>query len=136
MANERVLITEDDTRIREMYAEMLTAAGYTIETARNGADALARLAQGGIDLLVLDLSFAAPEPREPDGFAVLQRVRSEAATKGLPVVVLTGTKGEPEHKKAAAELGVRHYLIKYKAKPKEVVETVRAALAAAATPAP
>ena len=128
MANERVLVTEDDPRIREMYAGMLTAAGFTIETARNGADALARLAQGDINLLVLDLSFAAPEPREPDGFAVLQRVRAVDATRTLPVVVLTGTKGEPEHRKAAEELGVRHYLVKYKAKPKEVVETVRAAL--------
>jgi two-component system NtrC family response regulator len=78
----RILIVDDDAALREGVAETLLDAGHVPEQAADGAAALARLAQGGIAAVLLDL-------RMPglDGMEVLRRIR---ATKNPPpVAVLT-----------------------------------------------
>jgi DNA-binding response OmpR family regulator len=56
MSTKRVLVVDDQTPVRELVAAVLTADGYAVETARDGADALRLLdAQSGYDLIVSDL---------------------------------------------------------------------------------
>jgi len=56
MTSKRVLVVDDQTPIRELVAAILSADGYSVETARDGADALRLLdAQSGYDLIVSDL---------------------------------------------------------------------------------
>ena len=77
-----VLIVDDDAALREGIAETLGDLGHTAEQAADGAAALARLAQGGIDAVLLDLRMPGM-----DGMEVLRRLH---ATPGAPpVAVLT-----------------------------------------------
>ena len=55
---ERVLVVDDDPRIRELLAEYLASRGLEVETAPDGTQALARLRAGGLDLVVLDVMMA------------------------------------------------------------------------------
>ncbi len=78
----RILIVDDDAALRDGIAETLADLGHRAEQAENGEAALARLARGGIDAVLLDL-------RMPgiDGMAVLRRLRAQA--EAPPVAVLT-----------------------------------------------
>ena len=78
----RILIVDDDTALRDSIAETIADLGHVPVAAPDGAAALARLAQGGIDGVLLDL-------RMPglDGIEVLRRLRALPASP--PVAVLT-----------------------------------------------
>ncbi len=82
----RVLIVDDDAALRAGIAETLGDLGHVAEHAGDGAAALARLAQGGVDAVLLDLRMPGM-----DGLAVLKalRVRAEQGAEMPPVAVLT-----------------------------------------------
>ncbi|MCI0370314.1 MAG: response regulator [candidate division NC10 bacterium] len=83
MAGERILAVDDDAFFRTLYQDLLTADGYSVETAANGAQALERLAQGAPDLVLLDMLMPGM-----DGLETLRRIRE--ARPDLPVVMVTG----------------------------------------------
>jgi PAS domain S-box-containing protein len=79
-----VLLVEphDDTRL--LYATIFEEAGYAVHAVANGADAIAAAALRLPDVIVMEM--AVPEV---DGFAILQRVRSDPMTADIPAVVVT-----------------------------------------------
>ena len=77
-----ILIVDDDTALREGLAEALGDLGHRAEQARDGAAALARVARGGIDAVLLDLRMPGM-----DGMEVLRRLRASAEPP--PIAVLT-----------------------------------------------
>lgn len=81
----RAFVVEDDPDARELVRDELTAAGWTVEVAEDGIDALATIRHIVPDLIVLDL-------RMPnlDGTAVLELLRSTDVGRRIPVVVTTG----------------------------------------------
>lgn len=79
-----VLVVEDDDDIRETLAEVLTEDGYTVETARNGVQALAALKTVEPKVILLDLSMPVMNGRE---FREAQR--RDPALLRIPTVVLT-----------------------------------------------
>ncbi len=79
-----ILVVEDDTPTREFVAEMLTAQGYAVVTASDGAQALARVAASLPELVILDLVLP-----EVSGFELLGEWRANPRTADLPVFVLT-----------------------------------------------
>ena len=78
----RLLVVEDDPNIVELLAESLRFVGFDVTTATNGDDALRRAREFPPDLMVLDVMMPGP-----DGFEVVQRMRSEGLQ--FPVVFLT-----------------------------------------------
>src|SRR5436853_6705505 len=78
-----ILIVDDDDAIRDGLAETVTDLGYRARLAASGKDALALVATGGIDAVLLDLRM----PGGLDGIEVLRRIR--AGDNAPPVVVLT-----------------------------------------------
>lgn len=80
-----LLLVEDDDATRRMFEYALTSAGFTVQTAGNGAEALTHLKRGEFDLVVLDLVL----PRIT-GLGVLHSMRQDDATAQLPVIVVTG----------------------------------------------
>jgi DNA-binding response OmpR family regulator len=83
---KRILVVDDDRSVRQMYRTALLIAGFEVETAGDGAAALAKIDERHPDLIVLDLHL----PRV-DGLAVLGELRANSDTWDIPVVVLTGT---------------------------------------------
>jgi CheY-like chemotaxis protein/uncharacterized protein YbaR (Trm112 family) len=80
-----VLLVDRDDDTREMYAEYLTGAGIKVQQAADGRDALARVTALPPDLIVT-------ETRLPglDGYELCALLRSDAKTRAIPIVVVTG----------------------------------------------
>jgi signal transduction histidine kinase len=81
----RVLVADDDPILREIAGQKLAVLGFEVDMAADGHEAWAKLAKGGYHLALIDLGMPGM-----DGFQVIERVRSDAALKHLPVVVITG----------------------------------------------
>ena len=80
----RVLIIDDDDPVRELLQHTFSRAGYTTDTARDGIDALLRIAVNKPDLIILDRLM----PRM-NGEATLRELRASVETGSIPVIVLT-----------------------------------------------
>ena len=79
-----ILVVEDDTATREFIVEMLTAQGYPVVTASDGAQARAQVAANKPELVILDLVLPGAS-----GFELLSEWRASPRTADLPVFILT-----------------------------------------------
>jgi len=113
-----VLVVDDEANIRELVNVYLTAAGYTVECAADGMEALTKVRSGGVDLVVLDIMLPGM-----DGAAVCAAIREESR---IPIVMLTARDSELD-KVALLEAGADDYVVK-PFSPPELVARVRAVL--------
>ena len=116
----KILIVDDEPRIRDLIREHLLHAGYTCEEAGDGAQALAVLAKGGVDLVILDIMMPFM-----DGMTCLREMRSRKLN--TPVIMLTA-RSEEYDKLAGLEGGADDYVVK-PFSPRELVARVKAVLA-------
>jgi len=116
----RVLVADDDPQMRRLIRSVLEREGFEILEAGDGLDALETIERGGVDLVILDLEM----PRL-DGFGVLEELRAQMRTAGLPVIILTAQHGESEEK--ALDLGAQDYLTK-PVQTRSLIARVRAVL--------
>jgi signal transduction histidine kinase/DNA-binding response OmpR family regulator len=79
-----VLVVEDDARDRIQIVDSLTAAGYAVEIATSGAQAIARCSERRFDAITLDLLLP-----DTSGLEVLQKIRASQLNGDVPVVVIT-----------------------------------------------
>lgn len=117
----RILVVEDEAEIAALIAYQLTREGYRVETALTGAAALDALHRDLPDLLVLDRMLPGVS-----GDDVLKAVRSDPATRTVPVLVLTARR-EQVDRIQGLELGADDYLTK-PFSPRELVLRVDAIL--------
>ena len=115
----KILIVDDEPRIRELIREHLQHAGYTCEEATDGSAALAVLSAGGIDLVILDIMMPFV-----DGMTCLKEIR--ARKMNVPVIMLTA-RSEEYDKLAGLEGGADDYVVK-PFSPRELVARVKAVL--------
>jgi diguanylate cyclase (GGDEF)-like protein len=101
-----VLVVEDDREIREMVTMMVKSMGYMALTAVNGKDALGRLREHPVDIVLLDLMMP-----EMDGFEFCQKVREDADLRDLHIII-TSARDALEDKVRGLELGAADYLTK------------------------
>ncbi|MBD8526877.1 response regulator transcription factor [Pseudomarimonas arenosa] len=117
----RVLLLEDDRRLAQMLIDYLGANGVELSHAFSANDALARLAGGGFDALILDLMLP-----DADGLDVCRRIRGEPTLRHLPVLMLTA-RGDTTDRVIGLELGADDYLSK-PFDPRELLARVRAVM--------
>jgi len=72
MTDPKALVVDDDEPIRQLLAKVVEHAGFTVETAKDGAEAIKRIDSDGYDVILLDLMM----PRV-DGYQVLDHLRDE-----------------------------------------------------------
>jgi CheY-like chemotaxis protein len=102
-----LLVVDDEAENRAMLTDLLTAAGFTVETADTAELALARLAEaGGVDLVLMDKRLPGM-----DGYQAIGRLRELPATRDLPVVVVTAS-GAADEQDLAHAAGADGYLAK------------------------
>ena len=106
MSHEKVLIVEDEENERSGLAELVSSWGYRVETAYDGADGLQKATQWAPSIVITDLKM----PRM-GGIDVLRRLKADALTKLIPVVVLTSS-AEEQDVLTSYKLGVNSYLVK------------------------
>jgi class 3 adenylate cyclase len=103
---EMILVVDDDEANRDVLGRRLQRLGYGVEEARDGVEAVERLARGGIDLVLLDVMM----PRL-DGYAVLERLRQDGASSDIPVIMISAL-DQMDSIVRCIELGAEDYLPK------------------------
>ncbi|MHB1326464.1 MAG: hybrid sensor histidine kinase/response regulator [Thermoleophilia bacterium] len=101
-----VLVVEDSLVVRELQRNILETAGYDVNTAVDGADALIQLSQKPADCVVTDIEM----PRM-DGFDLTSAIRKTEDLRDTPVIMVTSL-GNDSDKKRGIEAGADAYVIK------------------------
>jgi DNA-binding response OmpR family regulator len=101
-----ILLVDDDRAMLISLQELLEANGYTVVMAESGVEALQHVAQGGIDLAILDIMMP-----EMDGLEVCRRVRSDPLYTRLPILFLTA-KGRSGEAAKALDSGGDDFIVK------------------------
>jgi diguanylate cyclase (GGDEF)-like protein len=104
--SERVLVADDDPDILTVVKVNLELDGFEVETAVDGEDALQKATSNPPNVIILDIMM----PRM-DGLTALHRLRSQAATASIPIILLTA-RGLPEDRVRGLELGADDYITK------------------------
>jgi chemosensory pili system protein ChpA (sensor histidine kinase/response regulator) len=99
-----VLVVDDSLTVRRVTQRMLVREGYRVALAKDGLDALERLAEEKPSMVLSDIEM----PRM-DGFDLVRNIRGDARLRDLPVIMITSRIAQ-KHRDYAAELGVDHYL--------------------------
>ncbi len=114
----RVLFVEDDPAVAQMYRLKLEIDGYAVEVASDGVQALQLATANPPDIVFLDIRL----PRI-DGLEVLEGLRQNDRTRGVPVVILSNY-SERELIERGLKLGALEYLIKSQTSPARVADGV------------
>ena len=114
----KILVVDDEARIRRLLKMYLERENYKIEEAENGDEAIDKALGNDYDLILLDLMMPGT-----DGIEVCRQVRDKKAT---PIIMLT-VKGEEANRVQGFEVGTDDYIVK-PFSPREVVLRVKALL--------
>jgi DNA-binding response OmpR family regulator len=117
----RILVVEDDRDIGELICRYLEKASFKAELVSSGRDAVAALAAGPPDLLILDLMLP-----HVDGLEICRLVRATDKTAAIPIIILTA-RAEESERIVGLEIGADDYIAK-PFSPNELVARVRALL--------
>lgn len=115
----KILVVDDEQRIRDLITQYLTIDGYDVEQAKDGIDALTKISKGDIDLCILDVMMPFM-----DGYTCLKEMRNRGFK--TPVIILSA-KGEEYDKIQGFEAGTDDYVVK-PFSPKELMARVKAVI--------
>lgn len=114
----KILIVDDESRIRRLLKMYLEREGFVTEEAGDGLTALEMALNNDYDLILLDLMLP-----EMDGFKICEKIRE---VKSTPIIMLTA-KGEEINRVQGFEIGADDYVVK-PFSPREVIYRVKAIL--------
>jgi len=115
----RVLVVDDDRRLRDLLNRYLTEQGYTVRTVSDATEMNRQLARERYDLMILDLML----PGE-DGLSICRRLRGGG--ENMPIIMLTA-KGDEVDRIVGLEIGADDYLPK-PFNPRELVARIQAVM--------
>ncbi len=102
----KILLVDDSITTRTMEKNILTKAGYNVETAENPPDAFDKMKNIKFDLIISDV-----EMPEMDGFEFLEKLKTDEMYADIPVIMVSSLVSE-ENKKRARVLGAQKYIVK------------------------
>lgn len=103
----RLLVVDDEPRTADLTADLLRRAGYAVDVAGSGTEALERVRTGSPDLMLLD--YEMPDMEAPE---VLDSLRSGADRIAFPVIILTGARHAPGDQVVGMDHGAADYIVK------------------------
>ncbi len=114
---KRLLIVDDAATVRLYHRNILEAAGYAVDEAVNGIEAMEKALQTPFDLYVVDINMP-----KLDGYGFLKEIRSQDITQAPAIMVSTEAEADDRHR--AYRAGANLYLIK-PVKPEGLLSYVR-----------
>jgi two-component system chemotaxis response regulator CheY len=102
---KRILIVDDAATVRMYHRSILEPAGYTVEEAWNGIEALEKALESPFDLYLVDINMP-----KLDGYGFLRELRQQQIAQQPAIMV--STEAEARDEKAAYQSGANSYLIK------------------------
>lgn len=118
---KRILLVDDEPNILELYSEVLTDAGFSIDTAGNGHEALKKAEEGNYDLILLDIMMN----EGPDGLECLKIIKSDPKKYKKPIIVMLTNLALTNNVKEAFDYGAEGYLIKLTLSNDQLVKKVK-----------
>ncbi len=115
----KVLLIEDDVRVRELYELVLKMDEYNVITAETGEDGLVKAKSENPDLIFLDIRLPGI-----NGLEVLEALRQDEATSSIPVVILSNLDDEKTVNKGIS-LGALEYVVKSRITPQDLSKRVK-----------
>ncbi len=119
--NKRILIVDDAATVRMYHRGILESAGFTVEEAVNGIEALEKALTTAYDLYLVDVNMP-----KMDGYAFLRELRRNAELAQPPAVMIS-TEAELVDRTKAYEAGANFYMLK-PTKPDSLIGHVRVLL--------
>lgn len=114
-----VLVVDDQFSARELQRSILETAGYRVQVARDGRDALRQIGEiADLDLVMTDVQMP-----EMDGFELLEAIRADREHGSLPVVMVT-TLADDQSRRRGAEAGADAYVVKQDFDQEALLETI------------
>jgi two-component system, chemotaxis family, chemotaxis protein CheY len=108
MAEQKTVLVVDDASLVRFYCRSaLEAAGFKVEEAMNGIEALEKLLEKPVDLLIVDVNMP-----QMDGFTFLTRLRQNTASIASIPALITSTESGQQDFEAARAAGANYYLVK------------------------
>ena len=114
-----ILLVEDDPFLVDIYSTKLKEAGFSVQVAIDGKEALKKIKEDIPDLLLLDIVLP-----NFNGWEILRKIERDDELKALKVVILSNL-GEKQEIEKGLKLGAARYLVKAHYTPSEVVEEVK-----------
>jgi DNA-binding response OmpR family regulator len=103
----KLLVVDDEPRAAQLTADLLRRAGYVVDIAMSGTEALAQVRASSPDLMLLDYDM--PDMEAPE---VLDLLRSGADRIAFPVIILTGARQSPGDQVVGIDRGATDYVVK------------------------
>ena len=122
---KKIFLVEDDDRLLQLYHQLLDADGYQVETCNNGLEALAKMQEGGFDLVLLDIMLPGK-----DGLEILEALQNKKPKNPIKSIILLTNLAKNETIARALKNGVDGYIIKSRYSPEEFLAEVKKTLTA------
>ena len=106
MDKSKILVVDDDARLRFILKTQLAASGFSVREAEDGGKAMRTLETESVDLVLTDIDMP-----NVDGIELIQFIRAESRWRNLPIIVLS-TRGSTQDKQRAVAAGADSYLVK------------------------
>lgn len=119
LENLKILIVEDDQFLRDLFVMKLKKEKAVVVESDNGEDALKKIKSEMPDLVLLDIVLP-----KMDGFAVLKKIKDDAAINKIPVILLTNL-GQDFDVERGLKLGAAAYIIKAHFTPGGIVQKIQ-----------
>jgi two-component system cell cycle response regulator DivK len=94
---KRILVVEDQEDNRQILRDLLGNAGFELDEAENGQDAIDQVAKRRPDLILMDIQLPVM-----DGYEATRRIKSDPATQAIPIIVVTSYALSGDENKARA----------------------------------
>lgn len=103
---QHILLVDDDNETREVYVELFRKAGFIVEEAHNGVEALAKINEQKPELILSGIIMP-----QMDGFMLVDALRKNVVTATIPIIFLSHL-GRQEDETRSREMGVNDFIVR------------------------
>jgi len=116
---KKILVVDDDSTLREIYADIFRANGFEVEEAADGMEGLDKALKIRPDAILSGIIMP-----KMDGFSLKEMLSKNVATNSIPVFV-SSHRGREEDRQKAEELGCKGFFVQGLDMPKDIVEKIK-----------